>query len=161
MAPVPDVLDAGDAGVVLVAEGIDAGEVCEVGDGEGGQVGVSGGGHTRSRQHHDSQQVTHDAHQHDSWLQHALHPVAGLVAEHECGAQVGGAHVGAQVGGGGVTVHDWSGALSGTHCRRRAAPSPPPPPRITTHTLLHTTCHFCSNYKSSAISTVKPTLGCY
>lgn len=68
VAPVPDVLDTGDARVVLVAEGVDAGEVGEVGDGECGQVGVGRGGHTRSCQHHDSQQVTHDAYQHDSRL---------------------------------------------------------------------------------------------
>lgn len=51
--PVPVELGGLVVRVVLEGECVQEHQVDDVGDGEGGQVRVGGGGHTRSCQHHD------------------------------------------------------------------------------------------------------------
>lgn len=79
--PVPVELGGLVVRVVLEGECVQEHQVDEVGDGQGGQVRVGGGGHTRSCQHHHRDKVTHHSHQQHDRLDHALYPEPRLIPE--------------------------------------------------------------------------------
>lgn len=90
VAPIPKVVRSLVVRVVFDGENPCEDQVEDVGDGECGQVGVRGGGHTRTRQHHYSQQVAKQTDHTDHRLYDTMNPQAATISEQYRSAVGGG-----------------------------------------------------------------------